>query len=248
MKTRAFIVGVLLCALMVSGAMCQPGTTVQYSVTVMSGQGSVSPSSGSASLGSVMTFTAMPSAGWSFDHWGGDVSGYQNPLAVAMDSPKTIYAYFTESGGGGGGGGGGTGSLQKPRIGWVPTDWYLSADDAYSSYLGYGMIEYTDDWDYDFVQIYWGDEPSSLIGYESSASALIDQAVYEAPFVPDDTGSMFVAGQLAGYAEGYDSFLNVWETDIVFVYGDTYVDIYAVYNNSYWDIQDAIDFIDGIYF
>ena len=107
---------------------------------------------------------------------------------------------------------------------------------------------YTDDWDGDFVQIYWGDKPSSLIGQESNANALIDQAVYEAIFTPDDTGSMFVAGQLAGYAEAYDSFYEVWETDIVFVYGDTYVDIYAMYNASYWDIEDAIDFIEGIYF
>ena len=246
MKIKAVVVGLLLCALMVSGAMCQSGTTVQYTVTVMSGQGSVSPSGGSAALGSAVTFTAVPASGWTFDYWGGDASGSQNPLYLTMDAPKNIQAYFTQSGGGSGGGS--TGSLQKPKIGYVPPNWYLSTDDPYSSYLGYGMIEYTDSVDEDFVQIYWGDVPASLIGQESNANALISQATYEAIFAPDDTGSMFVAGQLAGYAEAYESYYDVWETEVVFVKGSTYVDIFAAYDATSDDIQDAIDFIEGIYF
>lgn len=245
MKTRAIVVGLLLCALMVSGAICPSGTMAQYSVTVASGQGSVSPSSGSAAQGSTVTFTAIPASGWTFSHWGGDASGSQNPVTVSMNSNKNIMAYFIQSGGGGGGG---SGALQKPKVGHVPTNWYLSADDPYDSYYGYGLVEYTDDWDGDFVQIYWGDIPSSLIGQESNANALISQAVYEAIFTPDDTGSILVAGQLAGYAEAYDSYWDWWETEIVFVYGSTYIDIYAVYNASYWDIIDFEDIIDSIYF
>jgi hypothetical protein len=169
MKTRAIIVGLLLCALMVSGAMCQSST---------------SPS----------------------------------------------------------------GSIEKPKVGYVPADWYQTADDAYSSTMGYGLVEYTDSWDGDFVQIFYGPVPASLKGHESDSNALISQAVSEAIFTPDDTGTMTVAGRLAGYAETYDDYWDWWETEIVLVYGDTYVDIYTIYNASAWDIQEATNLIESIYF
>jgi hypothetical protein len=249
MKTKAIVVGLLLCALMVSGAICQSSTSVQYAVTVVGGQGSVSPSSGSAPQGSAVTFTAIPSSGWSFDHWGGDASGSQNPLTLTMNSNKYIMAYFTEGGGDGGGTGG---TLQKPKVGYVPTGWYLSADEPYGTYydagIEAGLVEYTDDLDLDFVQIYWGDMPSSLVGQESNGNALMSRAEYESIFVPDDTGTMFIAGEMAGYTEIYDPYWNTWEMEIVFVSGATYIDIYTIFNASYWDEMDAMDLIDSIYF
>lgn len=169
MKFKAIVVGLLLCALMVSGAMCQSTT---------------SPS----------------------------------------------------------------GTIEKPKVSYVPPDWYLSADDAYSSTMGYGLVEYTDSWDGDFVQIFYGYMPESLKGHEADGNALISQAVSEAIFTPDDTGMMTVAGRLAGYAEAYDDYWYWWETEIVFVYGTTYVDIYTIYNASVADIQDATNLIESIYF
>ena len=169
MKTRAIVVGLLLCALMVSGAMCQSTT---------------SPS----------------------------------------------------------------GNIQTPKVSYVPSGWYQSANDAYSPTMGYGLVEYTDSQDGDFVQIFYGPVPASLKGKEVDSNALIAQAVSEAIFSPDDTGPMTVAGRLAGYAEAYDAFWNWWETEIVFVYDSTYVDIYTIYNASAWDIQDATNLIESIYF
>ena len=173
MKTRAIVVGLMLCALMVSGAMCQSST---------------SPS----------------------------------------------------------------GNIQKPKVNYVPSGWYQSADDAYGTYydegLQSGLVEYTDNQDGDFVQIFYGDVPSSLKGHEADSNALISRAVSESIFSPDDTGTMLVAGRLAGYAETYDDYWEWWETEIVFVYGDTYVDIYTIYNATSQDIQDATNLIDSIYF
>ncbi len=146
----------------------------------------------------------------------------------------------------------GSANIQKPKVGYVPADWYQSADDPYGTYvdvgLKTGLVEYTDSWDGDFVQIFYGDVPSSLKGQEGDSNALIAQAVSESIFSPDDTGPMTVAGRLAGYAETYDSTWDWWETEIVFVYGDTYVDIYTIYNASAAGIQDATDLIDSIYF
>ena len=141
-----------------------------------------------------------------------------------------------------------SGTIEKPKVSFVPADWYLSADDAYSSSLGYGLVEYTDSWDGDFVQIFYGYMPESLKGHEADGNALISQAVSEAIFTPDDTGMMTVAGRLAGYAEAYDDYWYWWETEIVFVYGTTYVDIYTIYNASVADIQDATNLIESIYF
>jgi hypothetical protein len=165
MKTRAIVVGLLLCALMVSGAMCQSSA-----------------------------------------------------------------------------------NIQKPKVGYVPVDWYQSASDAYDPIMGYGLVEYTDSWDGDFVQIFYKPVPASLQGKEGDSNALIAQAVSEAIFSPDDTGPMTVAGRLAGYAEAYDPTWNWWETEIVFVYGDTCVDIYTIYNASASDIQAATALIESIYF
>lgn len=69
-------------------------------------------------------------------------------------------------------------ALQKPKVSYVPAGWYLSADDAYNPELGYGLVEYTDSGDGDFVMIFWGDIPASFVGHESDSNALIAQAVY----------------------------------------------------------------------
>jgi hypothetical protein len=152
----------------------------------------------------------------------------------------------------GGGGGGGGGNIVKPKVGYVPTNWTLTADDSYGTYLDYGLysglVEYTDSWDDDFVQIFYGDIPSSLVSNPSDSSALIDRATFEAIFTPDDTGTMYVAGHLAGYAEAYDDYWDWWEVDIVFVHDSTYVDIYALYDNDDLDEEDVYDLISSIFF
>ena len=66
-----------------------------YLTTAISGLGSVSPSSGGYASGEIVTIEAIPSAGWTFDHWEGDFSGSENPVTITMDSDKFIYAIFT---------------------------------------------------------------------------------------------------------------------------------------------------------
>jgi len=66
--------------------------------TVVDGQGRISPSGGTFPDNSMITLTAIPSSGWEFSHWGAHCSGSQNPITIAMNNDKTVYAYFNEVG------------------------------------------------------------------------------------------------------------------------------------------------------
>jgi len=43
-----------------------------------------------------VSITASPKSGYGFYGWGGDVSGTTNPIAITMDSDKSLIAYFNE--------------------------------------------------------------------------------------------------------------------------------------------------------
>jgi len=80
-----------------------PGTATfiqgQYTLTVDTvGSGSVtkSPDQATYASGTVVTLTAVPSAGWSFSAWSGDVSGSVNPTTITMNSNKAVTATFTQ--------------------------------------------------------------------------------------------------------------------------------------------------------
>lgn len=47
--------------------------------------------------GTVVELTAAPAAGWSFDHWEGDLLGSENPARVTVVSAKTVKAVFTKN-------------------------------------------------------------------------------------------------------------------------------------------------------
>jgi ELWxxDGT repeat protein len=47
-------------------------------------------------VGTTVTLTPAPAAGWHFDHWEGDLSGNANPASVVMDAAKTVTAVFLE--------------------------------------------------------------------------------------------------------------------------------------------------------
>ena len=44
--------------------------------------------------GTTVTVTAIPNCGWAFDRWSGDVAGTTNPIAIVMDTTKTVTAHF----------------------------------------------------------------------------------------------------------------------------------------------------------
>jgi len=47
--------------------------------------------------GDVVELTAIPVAGWSFDHWSGDLSGSTNPNTIFIDGDKTVTATFMQN-------------------------------------------------------------------------------------------------------------------------------------------------------
>ena len=144
--------------------------------------------------------------------------------------------------------------ITKPTIGDVPQGWYISADDPYGTYEDWdgtksGLIAYTDVVDYDFVHIYYGDIPPELKGNEADSNFLIAKAIDQAvTFYPDETGTMVVAGRLAGYAKAYDSVYDWYEMEIVFVYESTCIDIYACYDETSGDEAQVMSLINSISF
>jgi len=142
--------------------------------------------------------------------------------------------------------------IEEPSVAFIPEQWYLSDEAPYPEYGNngnWGLIEYTDEVDYDFVQIWYGDVPSELKGKESDRDALISRAVYEAAtFEPTETGTITIGSWLAGYAQAYDAEYDVYEMEIVFVYESTCVDIYACYDATSEDEEQVMSIIESIYF
>jgi len=70
-----------------------------YALTVSTvGSGSINlNNSGPYFYGDVVELTAIPAAGWSFDHWGGKLSGSINPTTILIDGDKAVTASFTQN-------------------------------------------------------------------------------------------------------------------------------------------------------
>jgi hypothetical protein len=71
---------------------------LHYTLTItIQGQGSVvkNPDQPNYTYGQVVTLTANPSAGWAFNHWGGDLTGNTNPTTITMTGNKSVIANFT---------------------------------------------------------------------------------------------------------------------------------------------------------
>lgn len=57
-------------------------------------EGGIVQGAGTFAKDSQATLQAIPNPGWAFQSWSGDASGADNPVAVVMDSAKTIIANF----------------------------------------------------------------------------------------------------------------------------------------------------------
>ena len=142
--------------------------------------------------------------------------------------------------------------VTKPTVSYVPQGWHISAEDPYGTYeeadgTKSGLIQYTDAADLFFVQIFYGDIPPELKGKEDDRNSLIAKAIeWAAAFYPDETGTMTVAGKLAGYAKAYDAVYDVYDMEIVFVYESTCVDIYTKYDATSEDEAQAMSLINSI--
>jgi hypothetical protein len=74
-------------------------TQDQYTLTVsIIGSGSVTlNNSGPYVYGDIVQLTAVPSGGWSFDHWSVDLSGAVSPATIVIDGNKVVNATFTQN-------------------------------------------------------------------------------------------------------------------------------------------------------
>ena len=73
-----------------------------YDLTVaIEGEGAVQEkvveTKGSYQEGTAVELTATPAAGWSFDHWEGDLAGTDNPVQITITSAKSVKAVFTKN-------------------------------------------------------------------------------------------------------------------------------------------------------
>ena len=141
--------------------------------------------------------------------------------------------------------------VSTPTVGNIPQGWYLSDEEPYgtmeeSDGTEWGVIEYTDAEDADFVTIYYGDVPSELKGHETEGDALVEQAIEWSIFEPDETGTMVAAGQIAGYTKVYESAMEANEMEIVFIVGSTCIDIYTVYDATTENEAQVMSIIDSI--
>jgi hypothetical protein len=74
-------------------------TQIEYTLTIIvSGSGSVTknPDKTTYQYGDVVQLTALPSSGWSFSAWSGDLTGSTNPVSITIDANKSVTANFTE--------------------------------------------------------------------------------------------------------------------------------------------------------
>jgi uncharacterized repeat protein (TIGR02543 family) len=63
--------------------------------TVGSGSVALNPPGGTYNVGTEVTLTATPDAGYQFSGWSGDLTGSTNPATITMDSHKNVTATFT---------------------------------------------------------------------------------------------------------------------------------------------------------
>jgi hypothetical protein len=70
--------------------------TLTTSVSPAEG-GSVSPGSGTYDEGISVILNAIPSTGYVFDHWSGDISDNITPATIIMDSSKSVTAVFVNT-------------------------------------------------------------------------------------------------------------------------------------------------------
>lgn len=75
-------------------------TVIHYTLTVTTqGQGSVTknPNQPWYTYGQVVSLTANPALGWSFNHWAGDISGSTNPTTITITGHTFVIANFSQN-------------------------------------------------------------------------------------------------------------------------------------------------------
>ncbi|NQT80496.1 MAG: S8 family serine peptidase [Candidatus Aminicenantes bacterium] len=106
------------------------GSIIQYTLTIAAGTGGTTdpiPGSCPYDYGTQVPVTAVPSTGYQFSGWSGDVSGTTNPITITMDSGKSITASFSTIDDGGGGEVSSTTSSENGGLCFIATASYGSS-------------------------------------------------------------------------------------------------------------------------
>jgi len=76
-----------------------PDDPVFYNLMIsLDGNGITNPGAGTYSYlaGTIVNLEAIADPGWSFDHWSGDLTGYDNPIQIIINSDKSVVATFID--------------------------------------------------------------------------------------------------------------------------------------------------------
>ena len=145
-------------------------------------------------------------------------------------------------------------TASKPTASDVPEGWNLSNEEPFGTYLEsagtqWGLVEYINSDDSNFVQIYYGNVPRDLIDHETDPDYLTARAIVETKkFEPDETGNMIASGQIAGYTKRHNPDGALYEMEIVFVLESACIDIYTLYDATPEAEDQALSIINSISF
>jgi hypothetical protein len=73
------------------------GVMLETLNVTIEGSGSVVPDGGGFLSGSTIQLSAHGDDGWLFDHWEGDLTGWENPAPLIMSEPRNVTAVFFPS-------------------------------------------------------------------------------------------------------------------------------------------------------
>jgi flagellar basal body-associated protein FliL len=129
-------------------------------------------------------------------------------------------------------------TLSKPNV-TLPSEWTLKNESPYPNApsehdtAGAGKVEYYNPVNYDDVKIYYENAPSTTYdaaSLEAEASNLFQTELTSSNVSMQNHGTKQVAGVTAGYAYGYDSSVDAYLYDYVFVKDNVYYNVIAYYD------------------
>jgi len=149
--------------------------------------------------------------------------------------------------------------LPKPTVGYVPQGWSVLSDYTYTTCLGYeeGVLIYGDGelQSPNSVEIHYVDmyDQSSAVGGTpvTDVDAIVDWAIYNLEFdsiEPEESGTMIVSGQIAGYAKGYDPVGDNYELVLICFNEPICLSLRALWEPTFEDEVDVMGLIDSISF
>ena len=127
-------------------------------------------------------------------------------------------------------------SVQVPNSNWLFQDStkYPNAPSEYDP-AGGGMLSYVDNTNYDTVKIWY--EKAQVSSYtsqqlENEAVRIFNRDDASDTRSLDSSGTKTYANVAAGFAKGLDSSTGMYTTEIVFIKGIYYFNVYCLYNST----------------